>query len=192
MLGGFVQGTLEAIDGHDPALGRRVREALAPETRAAIEGASRIGFVPVALDVEVTERLYAVAGPDTARAILRANLAATFTSPLLRSFMDMALRLRGRDPARLFEWGSKVWNQLYRGCGAMAFQGLGPGEGRCVLEGLPPEIAEHPEYLDGAAAAISALFDLVEIEGRAELKAVDPDGQRAIISVLWETDAETA
>lgn len=44
--------------------------------------------------------------------------------------------------------------------------------------------------LDGIAAAMSAVFDLLEIDGRVELKAVDPAAGRAIISVVWETEQD--
>ncbi|MBW2371712.1 MAG: hypothetical protein JRF70_04185, partial [Deltaproteobacteria bacterium] len=53
MLGSFIQGTLEAIDRHDPELGHRVRDGLRPESREAIVSASRIAFLNLELDVEV-------------------------------------------------------------------------------------------------------------------------------------------
>lgn len=186
LLGSFVQGTLEAIEKYDGELGARVREALRPETRRAIEEASRIALVPVELDLEVTERLYDLAGEERARTILRANLAATFTSPVLRSFMQMALRLRGRDPGRLFDWSSKVWNQIYRDCGDMQYAGVGGNQGRIELTGLPDCLTDHPRYLDGVAATLSAVFDVVDVHGGGELLAVDPGAGRAIISVTWE------
>jgi hypothetical protein len=188
MLGGFIQGTLEAIDRHDAELGRRVRSGLRPESRQAIAGASRIAFLDLELDVEVTEVLYREAGTDRAREILRANLAETFTSPILRSFVTMALRLRGNEPGRLLQWSSKVWSQIYRDFGSISFVPIGDSEGRFELGALPLEIAEHSVYLDGIAAAMSAVFDLLEIDGQIALKAVDPAAGRAIISAVWETE----
>jgi hypothetical protein len=188
MLGSFIQGTLDAIDRHDAKLGRQVREGLRPESREAIVGASRIAFLDLALDVEVTEILYREAGPDRAREILRANLAETFTSPILRSFVTMALRLRGNEPGRLLQWNSKVWGQIYRHFGSISFVPVGHSEGRFELSALPLAIAEHSVYLDGIAAAISAVFDLLEIDGQVELKAVDPAAGRAIISAVWEIE----
>jgi hypothetical protein len=186
LLGSFVQGTLEAIENYDGALGARVREALAPETREAIDRASRVALVPVELDLEVTERLYDLAGDERARAILRANLTATLQSPLLRSFMQMALRLRGNDPGRLFDWSSKVWNQIYRDCGDMEYIRLGESEGRIELHDLPEVLTAHPRYLDGVAATLNAVFSIANVHGHGELMAVDPGTGRAIISVTWE------
>ena len=186
LLGSFIQGTLEAIENYDAELGTRVRQALTPETREAIEGASRVALVPVELDLEVTERLYDLAGEERARAILCANLAATLGSPLLRSFMQMALRLRGHDPGLLFEWSSKVWNQIYRDCGDMEYIRLGESEGRIELRDLPETLTAHPRYLDGIAATLGAVFEIVNVHGQGELKAVDTGTGRAIISVAWE------
>jgi len=188
MLGSFIQGTLEAIDRYDADLGRRVRDGLRPASREAIASASRIAFLDLELDVEVTEILYRVAGPERARAVLRSNLAETFTSPILRSFIGMALRLRGREPGRLLEWSSKVWGQIYRDFGSISFVPVGASEGRFELNGLPPVIAEHADYVDGIAAAMSAVFDLLELDGHTELKALDPATGRAIITAVWETE----
>jgi len=186
ILGSFVQGTLEAIDRRDPDLGRRVRERLRPETLEAITGASRIALVPVELDAEVTECLFELAGPESAREILRRNLADTLTSPLFRSFLSMALRLRGRRPGRLLDWCSRVWNQIYRDAGDMRFAALGDREGRIEISGLPPILTRDPRYVDGIAATVSAVFDILEMDGAAELKALDPAAGRAIISVVWD------
>ena len=186
ILGSFVQGTLEAIDRRDPDLGRRVRERMRSETRQAIAGASRIAFVPVDLDAELTECLFEIAGPERAREIFRRNLADTLNSPLFRSFMSMALRLRGRRPGRLLDWCSKVWNQIYRDAGDMRFVALGEREGRIELSGLPPVLTRDPRYVDGIAATVSAIFDILEMDGGAELKALDPASGRAIISVAWD------
>jgi hypothetical protein len=35
---------------------------------------------------------------------------------------------------------------------------------------------------------MSAIFDLLEIDGQVELKAVDPAAGRAIISAIWEAE----
>ena len=74
MLAGFIQSSLEAIEGMDAALGREVRARLKPETREAIESASAISLVSVDLDVELTECFFAVAGPARARAALRESI----------------------------------------------------------------------------------------------------------------------
>ncbi len=186
MLAGFVQGTLESIDAADADLGRRVRARLGEEGLCAIEDASRIAFVPLELDVALTDALFAEAGAERAREIFRANMSASFDSPILNSFVRMALRLRGGDPGKLFEFASRVWSHLFRGCGDMRFERVGPGEGRLELDSLPEVLTAGHAYLDGVAATASALYDLVEVDGEAHVKAVDAVGGRAIIRVTWE------
>lgn len=186
MLAAFVQGTLDSIDGADAELGRRVRARMRPDLLQTLESASRIGFVPLDLDVEITRCLFAEAGPERARHIFRRNMAATFEAPVLRSFMGMAVRLRGGDPARLLDWCSKVWSQIYRDAGSIEFWALGDAAGRFELRGLPEVLAGEPAYLDGLAASISAIFDLLEVPGAVELQAVDASSGRAILSAAWE------
>ena len=88
----------------------------------------------------------------------------------------------------MLEWSSKVWGQIYRDFGSISFVPVGASEGRFELNGLPPVIVEHADYVDGIAAAMSAVFDLLEVDGHTELKALDPATGRAIITAVWETE----
>ncbi|MGH0032637.1 MAG: hypothetical protein ACQGVC_22825 [Myxococcota bacterium] len=185
MAASFVQGTLDSIARADADLGRRVRQGLRPETLETLGSASRISLIPVEIDVEITEQLFAHAGRDRGRAILRDALASTFESPLFGSFLQTALRLRGSNPGRLFGWCSKVWNQIYRDAGDMHFVPVGDSEGRLQLERLP-EVMCNDTYLDGTAATVSAVFSIVGVEGTARLGALDASIGRAVISAAWE------
>lgn len=185
MIGSFVQGTLDSIAHADADLGRRVRESLRPESAEALRAATRISLVPVQIDVEITEQLFALAGRERARAILRDALASTFESPLFGKFLQAALRLRGRDPGRLFGWCSKVWNQIYRDAGDMNFVPIGDFAGRIELENLP-SVMRNATYLDGTAATVSAIFDILGVAGAAELDTLDSATGRAVITASWE------
>lgn len=185
MVTSFVQGTLDAISEADADLGRRVRDGLRPESAETLRSASRISLIPVEIDVEITERLFDLAGREHARAILRNALASTFDSPLLGSFIQGALRLRGRNPGRLFGWCSKVWNQIYRNAGDMRFVPIGDCEGHIEMERLPIVMC-NATYLDGTAATVSAIFTILEIDGVAELGTLDRAAARAVITAAWE------
>jgi len=186
ILAGFVQGTLAAVSAQDAALGARVRERLKPATRETLERASRIAWVPIELDVDVTHAIYSELGPLRARELFRRNLSGALDSAVLRSLAQGALRLFGASPERLFGWGPKVYSQLYRDAGEMRFALDEPGSARLELHALPPCVAKSRSYLDGVAASIAAGFDFMGLKGEVRIERHDAAGLRATFRLEWD------
>jgi hypothetical protein len=186
ILAGFVQGTLAGLD---PASALRVRARLAPETLALLERSSRLAWLPIEIDVELTQAIYGELGSGPAHELFRRNLSAALASPILRSLAQGALRLFGASPERVFAWAPKAYTQIYRDSGAMRFQAEGAGVARLELSELPPAIAASRNYLDGVAGSIAAGFDLMGVKGEVEIERFDPLGRRACFRLEWE-DAE--
>lgn len=183
ILAGFVHSTLDAMPAD---VADRVRARLAPETLAALGAASRIAWVPIAYDVEVTDALYLEVGPERARAFLRDNLRKSFDLPVLRGLLDTALRLLGRDPERVLRWAPKVWSQLFRDVGSLRFEVSGPGEARLVLSDLANDVLRSIPWLDGTAGAVTAVFDVLRVDGEARLEGPDRAARRAVLVLRWK------
>lgn len=190
ILAGFVQGTLAAVSAQDADLGARVRERLLPATRQALERASRIAWVPIELDVEVTHAIYAELGPARARELFRRNLSGALDSAVLRSLAQGALRLFGASPERLFSWAPKVYSQLYRDSGEMRFALDEPGSARLELSALPPCVARSRSYLDGVAASIVAGFDYMGTKGEVRIERHDVAALRATFRLEWDAEGD--
>ena len=186
ILASFVQSTLDAADRADAGLGTRLRARLKPETLRVVEDAASIAFLPIAVDVEVTECLFAEAGEARAREVMHSNLSSTFEAPILSSLVSAAMRLLGRDPSRLFRWSPKVWSQLYREAGELRWFGDAPGAGRLVYEGLPPAVVASRPYLIGVEAALGACFELMGVEGEVQLGEVDGTRGRVVYRLGWK------
>ena len=182
----FVRSSLDTLDRIDAALGARVRGRLAPETERALREATSVSFVPVEVDVDVTECLFAVAGHERACEVMRENLAVTFESPILAALVSGGLRLLGRSPARLLGWSAKFWGQLYREAGTMAFEADGETSGHLRLTGLPACIAGSRPYLLGMAASLGAAFEAMGVDGDAQVAAADAAAGTASIRVSWK------
>jgi hypothetical protein len=182
-----VQGTLAGLE---PAAAARVRARLAPATRETLQRSSRLAWLPIEVDVELTDAVYAELGPARAREMFRRNLSAALDTPILRSLAQGALRLFGASPERLFGWAPKAYAQLYRDSGEMRFESDGPGAAWLELANLPPAIAASRDYLDGMASALAAGFDLMDIKGEVTVERVDPAGLRAAYRLVWEEDEE--
>lgn len=186
ILASFVQSTLDAADRADASLGTRLRARLRPETLRLVEDAASIAFLPIAIDVEVTECLFAEAGEERAREVMYSNLASTFEAPILSSLVSAAMRLLGRDPARLFRWSPKVWGQLYRDAGELRWFDGGPGAGRLVYEGLPPAVVGSRPYLVGVEAALGACFGLMGVDGEVRLGEIERARGRVVYELGWK------
>ena len=187
ILAGFVQGTLAGLE---PVVAGRVLARLAPETRATLERSSRLAWLALEIDLELTHAIYAELGAAPAREMFRRNLSAALDTPILRSLAQGALRLFGASPARLFSWAPKAYSQIYRDCGEMKFASDGPGSARLELTRLPPVVAGSRDYLDGIAGAIEAGFDLMDLEGEVTIERLDPPAQRACFRLTWEEEEE--
>jgi hypothetical protein len=185
MLAGFIQSSLEAIDGMDSALGREVRERLKPETRTTIESASPIGLLSVDLDVELTECFFAVAGAERARAAFRENLRQGFDRPILKPVLDGAFAIFGRSLARVIGWAPKVWGLVYRDAGEMVVGDAREGHVRLELIDIPLVFATSPNYLSGSAETFAGFFDVAGVDGAVRLIEPCLESRRAGFDLTW-------
>ena len=183
ILAGFVQGTLAGLD---PTSAKRVRARLVPETRDLLERSSRLAWLPIEIDVELTHAIYAELGAGRAHELFRRNLSAALDSPILRSLAQGALRLFGASPERLFGWAPKAYAQIYRDSGEMRFLPERTGVARLELSELPPAIAASRSYLDGVAGSIAAGFDLMGVKGEVTIERFEPLRRRACFRLEWE------
>lgn len=77
------------------------------------------GWLPLRVDVELTECLFEVAGEERALQVLHNNMANTFDSMVLKPILDGAFGIFGCSPAKMLKWSPKVWYLLYRNCGQL-------------------------------------------------------------------------
>jgi hypothetical protein len=185
MLASFVRGSLSAIDDLDADLGQRVRAAMKPETLEELESASAVSWLPVRVDVELTERFVEVAGEELALQALRDNLANALNTPVLKPMLDGAFAIFGRKPTKMLKWTSQVWSLLYRDCGSLAL--AKSDEHSAVLEGrgLPPELMASANYMKGVTGALLGFFDVLGIEAECKLEQLE-EGRVAFL-LTWKS-----
>jgi hypothetical protein len=188
VLAGFVQSTLEAVDALGPELAGRVRARMQPESLAALRDASRIAWVPLALDVELTDCLYAEVGPERGRAFMRDNLRSAFDGPILRGLLDAALRLLGRSPERVLRWAPKVWSHLFRDAGGLHYVAVGANAARLELTELADEVMRSEPWLDGSCGAVGAVFDILSVDGAVTLDGPHRASRTAAFVVGWKLE----
>jgi hypothetical protein len=169
----------------DAEVGNRVRVGLKPDVLEAIETTSPISWLPVEVDVELTECFFQVAGAERAKRAFREALARSIERPLLRPLVDGALGIFGRNPAKILRWVPKAWSLIYRDCGQMRCAHASEGSARLELGPLPPPIVDSRCYLTGTAATVSAFFDWLGIEGRVRLEGPCATTRSATFHLSW-------
>ena len=154
-----------------------------PETLEELESASRVGWLPLRVDVELTECFFEVAGEERALQILRDNMAHTFDSMVLKPLLDGAFGIFGRSPAKILRWTPKVWSLLYRDCGELTLAKSDDHSAVLEATNLPPELVANADYMKGLAAAILGFFQVLGVDAECELQKLS--GSKATLLVTW-------
>jgi len=181
----LVRSTLDDIAKDDPELATRMRARMSAAALEQLHDASRVGFVPIGVDVELTEALFAEAGPVLAAETLRSGIAGSLSGPLFGSMIATARAVLGGSLASLLKWSPRVWAAIYRDAGVVVVEETSSTRARLAIEDLPLSVCESPSYLRGTAAAIGGIFDIVGTEGRVELEGPDVDRRRAVFHLHW-------
>lgn len=187
MIAAFCRGSLETIDAYDRDLATRVRAALDPMSLTRIETASRLAWLPIDLDVELTRAVFSVAGMGRAQEIFRHGMIASLDAPLLRPIRVAAGALFAGSIRDVLGWTPRVWSTIYRDCGAVALVERGPGSVDLNISGLPRSILAYPNYLLGTAATVEAVFDAFGVQGRIDLIGPNLNESSAILRARWVT-----
>lgn len=161
----------------------RIRARLEPETIATIEGAQPTTHLPVALNVEMCEAVYAETGADGARRWGTASLLHSFDG-FLKPIVVGLTRVIGPSPGLLFKAFPQGWTTTYRGCGHFTVTHPGPGVTRLIVTDLPAELRGTP-FLSAVCGSLEVAFRMSKYEGRAVLEPRAPDASMASWLVEW-------
>lgn len=177
---------LEALEKVGPAFAARVRARVRPETLDAIRAASRVDFLPVALNVEVVRAVHAEGGPEGTRRWTRASMTLA-TGAYLKPFLNLVSALFAPSPAALYKYVPRAWALVYRNCGRIEVEDVGPGVTRIVCAEFPPEL-RSPEFAASMGGTLESIFDLCAYDGRVQ---VDPTADGSVRYVAtWSRRAE--
>lgn len=188
MIGGLVRANLAMIDRIDGDLGRRVRGHMRPELVTLIEEASRLTWLPVKADVELTRSLFAVAGDHLARRTIRKAQKEAVSTPLLRPILQAAVRLNHDRLPGLIKWAPKVWTVIYRDCGMLVVESDAKG-GNFVFAGLPQIIMDTPVYVAGMAPAMEGLLEGMGTPGTVQVDSSYGRPSAIRIRLDWSAEA---
>lgn len=159
---------LDALEKMDRGFAGRVRARVREETLAAIRAASRVDFLPLALNVEIVQAVHAEGGPDGTRRWTRASMALA-TGAYLKPLLNVVVALLAPSPAALYRHVPRAWTLVYRSCGRIEVEDAGPGMTRFSCVDFPPEL-RVPEFVASMAGTLESIFDLCPYDGRVRVE----------------------
>lgn len=175
-------GALEVWDG-----GARPLALLPAEALGTISSAGGLDWLPVALDLQVTQAIYDGLGSAEADRFFRAHTLESFEGPILQTLVSTGVRIFGLDPVSFLRWVPRGWHLIFRGVGEWRVPAVPPGATSValVLASLPGECAEHAVWVRSVARSIAAVLDLARVAGSVELLPRARGGREVHLSVRW-------
>lgn len=174
--------------------GTRPLALLPADPLRIIASASGLDWLPVALNLQVTQATYQGLGALEADRFFRAQTMASFEGPILQTMVSTAVRMFGLDPASFARWVPRAWHMIFREVGDWTVGALPPGATAVplTLARLPAECADHPVWLRSVSHSLSALFDLARVHGAATLSPRAPGAREAVFELHWTARLEAA
>jgi len=175
---------LEAFRVLGPRAEARARDRLKPESVRAIDEASRVEFLPVALKAELAGAVFAEAGEEGGRSWARQAVLLSLQG-FYRPLMAAVLAVTNPTPTMILKLSfPRGWLATYRGCGEFTVEEPVPGQTRLVLRGVPPALRTIA-YLSALCGTLEAVWEVSRYAGEVELERWSPDDGEAAWLMSW-------
>jgi hypothetical protein len=181
----FTQATLATADSLEGNLGARIRAAVPPASLEQIVSASRLDWLPADLDMDFTEAVNQVLGPERSAHFWKGALLEVMETPLLKPLVDGAVAIFGLSPGNLLRWAPKTWDAIYRNCGAMTLTAAGTATAQLVFESIAPPLRRSPDFIEALRASFETIFVLAHVQGVVVVEEMDLAHARAVYAFSW-------
>jgi hypothetical protein len=162
----------------------RVLAQLTPATIKTIEAASTTARLPLALNLEMAEAVYRVAGEAGSRRWGTASLLASLDGFFKPLFLGLT-KLMAPSPSLMFKTIPQGWSTAYQGCGSITVTQPAPGQTRLTCSPLPPALLT-PAFLFAVCGTLAAAFEVSPYTGTVALEPWKPGGDEVSWLVTWK------
>jgi hypothetical protein len=180
-----MKSLVAALEGWEG--GARPLALLPAEALAVIGKASGLDWLPLALNLQVTQAIYDGLGTAEADRFFRTHTMASFDGPILQTMVTTAVRMFGLDPISFARWVPRAWHMIFRETGAWRVPEVAPGASSIVLAlgELPAECADHQVWQRSVSRSVAALFDLARVPGVADVLPRAQGGREVCFTLHW-------
>ncbi len=189
MRGAYLRGNLAALTVLGPSNAQLIRAAVRGSTIDQIEAPGDKTWLPLDLDVELTEAVGRLCGAHGLATWCQASLRTSVQSPLLGPIVSGAARVFGADPRAMIGLVPRAWAYVYRNAGRVrmpACEASGPSDPTrrvtLVYEDAPAAVFESAWYLEGVGAALGVILELCGARG---FVSVDRHGAETRLRFEW-------
>jgi hypothetical protein len=184
MRASYLRENVKAVDdvlGRDAA--GKIMARVQAATLATIEAASRLAWLPIAFDVELSAAVADVAGVDAVSRINRASFVKAAEGPLLRPILGAAIGILGLTPAAIAKFIPSGWKAATRDCGEIVVEKGGQNEVLVVHEGVPSVMLDE-RYMAGFYGTLAGVLDVARKKGSVERRP-SRTADDTVWSVTW-------
>lgn len=181
-----VRAALQLLGEAEPAALERVRTRLGVERLAAVEGTSRVAWIPGEIDVALWRAIDAELGAAGVVRLARALGARHVRSGPLSGLLQGVVQLFGLTPAAMVRWIPRGFAEIHRGVGDLKVEEVGEGAARLALTDLHPSLAGEP-WLTAVAGSFELTLEVCALDGEGVVEHAGPG--RAVIALRWRSRA---
>jgi hypothetical protein len=180
-----------------PGAHATILASLRPETRATLDGALPMAWIPVEIDVEVMDAFYreldgAVSLGETpkpplaAHSIIHARQREEMGSALFDTFVKMALRVLDASPSTVVKRIPSGWHQLFRDVGVVEVVRTSQRAADVRFRGFPPVCMASHAWIDALPVGLHMLYELVNATGTVTCEIEDLAQGNVIALFRWK------
>ncbi len=147
-----MRSNVESLKDLGAGVAERVR-AEVPETLRELEASARTAWLPLELDVALTEAVERLTGRDRMRQWSADSIARSADGPLLGPIRQ-ALRRMGLSGHSGLKRVEHIWGHIYRDCGRITYERGDAARAVVTNHDAPDEIMDSEAYLHGIAATL--------------------------------------
>lgn len=133
-----------------------------------LAGLSRVDWIPVAWDIELSQVVAELGGLGAVRAVNAQAMLLSLDRPLIRPFVSVGVSLFGLSPGTLIRLLPRIWAGTTKDLGRIEVPELKDDAGRVAFLGVPPEATADAALLEGICGIFEGILQVSGCVGRVD------------------------
>ncbi len=152
-----------------------------------IEIASNLEWLPIGVNLELTDAIFRGLGNEQADAFYQNWLKRQMSAPAFAGLVRTALSLFRFDTVAVAKWIPKAFDLMYRDFGQFKIEPLAPQHIKVSLSDMPQELARHEHWQRSVSSGLHALYFLTGVSRTTELRSAHGGERTMRVDLRWTT-----